>query len=616
MLRAVNQAGGKASGFLSTEVRTLRRVWPLLLIYPWAAPLLVFLGILNALVEWVGIALLVPLLGPTDSSARIGPLYGLIAGPFVRLPVGQRVLLSALSILGAIALKVILAYGYSLLCNWLKEGVIYRLRCRIFAQFMRLGPGYQPASPSSRLLDLSGAGAESAGCAVASFVWLLIDLCKVAVFTSMMLLLSWWLTLVIGLSMLLIAILSRRLTTRTEDVSVASRDAKAELQLRLFESTLGLATVHAFARESHEERRHNEAALRVRRTGHALLRLLILVDPISEGLSAAVLVVLVMFAVAGKMPLAPLVTFIFMLYRLQPQVKSLEQNRVALIGHSAGAAEVIAFLNPADKTYVRSGDRIFHELQREIVLDEVTFQYPTKSRPAVESISITIPRGQMTAIVGPSGSGKSTLVSLLCRFYDVTAGEIRVDGVPLHTFDSNSWRSQLAVVSQDPFLFDATIRDNICYGRLDASESEIVAAAERAHAHEFIQELPQGYETFVGERGLRLSGGQRQRIALARAFLTNAQLLILDEATNELDGLSESAVYESIRALRGERTVLAIAHRLSTVEDADQIVVLEKGSVVEQGRLQELIAQDGLFAQLFRSQRLATLQRVVRPQGR
>jgi subfamily B ATP-binding cassette protein MsbA len=264
---------------------------------------------------------------------------------------------------------------------------------------------------------------------------------------------------------------------------------------------------------------------------------------------------------------------------------------------------VLALLDPADKTFVQSGDRHFSELQHEIEMRAVSFCYRTKATPAIKDISLHIPKGKLTALVGPSGAGKSTIVNLICRFYDVTAGEILVDGTPLNAFESGSWRSRIAVVSQDPFLFAATIADNIAYSRPGATRAEIQDAARRAHAHEFICELPQGYETLVGDRGVRLSGGQRQRIAIARAFLCNAELLILDEATNELDGLSEALIQEVIRSLRGQCTVLAIAHRLSTIEEADHIVVLDKGSVVEDGQLVELIEKNGLFARLYRSQR-------------
>jgi ABC-type multidrug transport system fused ATPase/permease subunit len=364
----------------------------------------------------------------------------------------------------------------------------------------------------------------------------------------------------------------------------------------------GIATIWAFARERHEEERHAELSNQALQAGFAIRRRIALIDPVTEGLSVAVLVALLASATLAHMPLSVLVTFIFMLYRVQPQVKSLENNRALMMANSAGIEDVMAFLDPSDKAFMRSGSRPFTALKDEIRLDAVTFKYPTKQAPAVENVSFSIKRGTMTALVGPSGAGKSTLVSLISAFHAPTRGTILVDGTPLHEFDLRSWRGRLAVVSQDPLLFATSIRENILYSRPEASDEEIVDAARRAHAHEFICALPDQYQTIVGDRGVRLSGGQRQRIAIARALLRQADLLILDEATNELDGLSEELIRETIVALRPHCTILAIAHRLSTIQEADQLIVLDNGRLAEQGRHAELVERNGLFAKLYRSQ--------------
>jgi len=202
-------------------------------------------------------------------------------------------------------------------------------------------------------------------------------------------------------------------------------------------------------------------------------------------------------------------------------------------------------------------------------------------------------------VVGASGAGKTTLLHLLCAFYEPTGGAVRIDGVPLADVDPVSWRRCIGYVGQDVFLFNASIRDNIAYGRPDATGAEIEAAARQANAHEFITEQPAGYDSVVGDRGTRLSGGQRQRIALARAFVRRPELLILDEATNALDGVSEHLVQQSIQAVRGECTVVIVAHRLDTILDADHVVVLERGRVAEEGPLTTLLAHDGTFRRLY-----------------
>jgi ABC-type multidrug transport system fused ATPase/permease subunit len=250
----------------------------------------------------------------------------------------------------------------------------------------------------------------------------------------------------------------------------------------------------------------------------------------------------------------------------------------------------------------------FGGLADAVRFDSVSFRYSPESDWALTDITIEIPRGQRIAFVGPSGAGKSTLIALLLRFYDPQRGSILVDGIPLPDLELHSWRQHLAVVSQDTHIFNASIRENIGYGQPNADEQDIVASARLADAHVFISTLPQGYDTYVGDHGVGLSGGQKQRIALARAIVRKADLLILDEATNALDSISESVVMDSIRALGRDCTVIAIAHRLSTVMHSDKIVVLEGGRVKEQGPPSELLRNHALFAQLYELQQTSPLE--------
>ncbi len=236
-----------------------------------------------------------------------------------------------------------------------------------------------------------------------------------------------------------------------------------------------------------------------------------------------------------------------------------------------------------------------------IELDGVSFEY-LPGRPVVRDVSLTVPAGETLALVGPSGSGKTTLVGLIPRLWDVTAGTIRVDGIDIRDVTVDSLRGQIGLVAQEATLFGGTVRENILYGRLDATDDEMVAAAVAANAHDFISVLPDGYETVVGDRGMRLSGGQRQRVAIARAILKDPPILLLDEATSSLDNESERLVQEALDRLKVGRTTIIVAHRLSTIRAADRIAVLDDGWLVELGTQDELLARDGLYARLHRTQ--------------
>src|SRR5262245_3879940 len=239
----------------------------------------------------------------------------------------------------------------------------------------------------------------------------------------------------------------------------------------------------------------------------------------------------------------------------------------------------------------------------DIEFRNVTFAYPGTGRPALEAITVKVAAGETVALVGSSGSGKTTLANLLPRFYAPAAGKILVDGSDIADLKLASLRANIALVSQEVVLFNDTVAANIRYGRLgNAPEADIIAAAEAAHALQFIREMPEGLQTIIGEDGVRLSGGQRQRLAIARAFLKNAPILILDEATSALDSESERHVQEALDTLMRGRTTLVIAHRLSTIESADRIVVLDRGQVAEVGRHADLLARDGIYAKLYRMQ--------------
>jgi subfamily B ATP-binding cassette protein MsbA len=284
---------------------------------------------------------------------------------------------------------------------------------------------------------------------------------------------------------------------------------------------------------------------------------------------------------------------------LQPQIRQMDSARLSLVSLNSAVGEVVTFLDAESEPSRHGGRRLPACLfRRAIDFEGVSVSYSTNRAFALQNVTFQIPFGQTTAIVGRSGSGKTTVMSLLCRFYEPVFGEIRVDGQPLAGTDVDDWRGRIGWVSQDAYLFHETVRENIRYGRQGASDAEIVHAAIEADADHFIRALPEGYDTRIGNGGHQLSSGQVQRIALARAFVRKPAILLLDEAMNAVDGLSEDLIRSSIQKRAGDQTVIIISHRLSSARHADHVVVLAEGRVAEEGSPSELLSRPGLFSRL------------------
>jgi len=326
--------------------------------------------------------------------------------------------------------------------------------------------------------------------------------------------------------------------------------------------------------------------------------------PLVEGI-AAVMIALLIYVGTGQMGHAPMtvgsfVAFLAALGLLFPPVKRIVGINQPLQAGLAGAETVFALIDQEPER--DEGREVLGRVQGELSFSDVTFRYPSAREPALKGVSFSIPHGTTTALVGPSGSGKTTIASLVPRFYEIGEGEILIDGVDIRHVTLNSLRNQISYVGQESVLFNDTVAANIAYGSDDAPQSAIEEAARAAYALDFINELPHGFDTVVGEDGVLLSGGQRQRIAIARALLKNAPVLILDEATSALDTESERYVQSALQNLTRDRTTLVIAHRLSTIVHADQILVISNGQVVERGSHDELIALGGHYNLLYKNQ--------------
>ena len=381
-----------------------------------------------------------------------------------------------------------------------------------------------------------------------------------------------------------------------------------EITSVLQESVSGVRLVKSFRGEAYEDARFTEASHRYSSGMVRITRIASLSQPMTEliGVSVAMLILWigareVLLGGPGAMDSATLITFMIMVMRLLPPLKQLSQAPTTAQQSLASAERLFEVLDQSTEEQLDRGTRTVSDLRDSIAFDRVSFSYGEE--PVLRDVSFVARRGEVVALVGASGSGKSTLVDLIPRFYEPTSGVIRLDGVDTREIVLASLRGLTGIVSQDTVLFNDTVRSNIAYGAVGRfTDEQIAAAARAANAHGFISELPQGYDTVLGERGTRLSGGQRQRLAIARALLTDPPILVLDEATSALDTESERLVQEAIDRLLAGRTVFVISHRLSTIVHADQILVLERGEIVERGSHAELLALRGVYHRLHAAQ--------------
>lgn len=407
------------------------------------------------------------------------------------------------------------------------------------------------------------------------------------------------------------------------------REASSAMNALLMDNLQGVRQIKAFGRETHEDARFTERADALRQGTLGIMRVWAVYSPLM-GFFGATGFALVLW-IGGQMviqkEMEPGALFGYLLYLgmfYTPVGQLHGLNQLLQSGRAAGE-RVLDILDATEEaTNPRRQKRLREPIKGEVVYEAVNFTYPGETKPApaeetasappharatvLQGISLRANPGEMIALVGPTGSGKSTIVNLLPGFYEPSAGRIRLDGQDVAEITLTSLREHISIVSQEPFLFNGTIKENILYGRLEASEAELIAAAQASNCHDFITRLPEGFDTRVGERGVKLSVGEKQRVSIARALLKDAPILILDEATASVDTATERLIQEALERLMAGRTSFVIAHRLSTIEKAHQILVLRQGQIVERGSHAELVARDGLYARLARIQNTATLE--------
>lgn len=507
-------------------------------------------------------------------------------------------------VLGIFLIRGIATFLSTYFMGWVGRKVVMNFRQKIFDHLLGLPTSFYDKRSSGELLSKITFNVEQVADASTDAITVIVrELCTAIGLLVVMLSISWQLTLLFLITLPIMALIMHWFSKRLRQVSRGVQHSMGSVTHVAEEAIEGQQVIKAFGGEKRLRESFFEMTQTNRHQEMKHITTTAVSIPIIQMIGACALAATVYLATSstvhsqGITPGAFAAMISSMLLILKP-IKQLTKVNSTIQRGIAGAASIFELLD--EKLESDTGTRTMKSCQGQVSFDNVSFRYETQGAgtpPVLDAVSFSIQPGEVVALVGRSGSGKSTLASLVPRFYDCE-GHIYLDGIDTHELTLNSLRSHIAIVSQHITLFNDTIGNNIRFGRPEASDDELVAAARSAYLHEFIESLPEGYNTPIGENGLRLSGGQRQRIAIARAIIRQAPLLILDEATSALDSESERYIQSALDSLMEKCTTLVIAHRLSTIEHADKILVLDRGRIVEQGSHQALIKANGAYAQL------------------
>ncbi|CAD5923792.1 Heterocyst differentiation ATP-binding protein HepA [Planktothrix tepida] len=577
--------------------------------YPIRIILTILLGFSGAIFSGVSTTLIVPvvlnLLGQQMEMKGAPPFIQKILAPFGDVPEPYRLGLMAGAILLALILKNLTTYWSSLVSSSLGRALTCDMREAGLKLLLDVDLDFYAKTKVGDLINQLGGEIARSSSAIGIYIGMFTTSITIFVFVLILLSISWQLTLATGLLLFIVTILNQYIIGRAKQSGNLLSEASRNYSIKQMEVLNGIRLVKATANEKPEYKQLKKLIREREKADYKAQMASAAIAPINEVVNMLVLLVLI---VIGKFFLSQdqitalstiLLTYLFILFRTLPLISQLNNARSNLAQRVAAINIIGEFLRRDNKPIMKIGSISFTGLKEGIHFNNISFTYPGHDKIALQNIDLYLPRGTTLALVGGSGAGKSTLADLLPRFYDPTGGSIVIDGQNLRDFDLQSLRKSMGIVSQDTFLFNASVRDNIAYAKPDATDEEIIFAAQQANAEEFITKLPQGFLTPIGDRGVLLSGGQRQRISIARAILQNPDILILDEATSALDTVSERLVQEAIDKLSHDRTTVVIAHRLSTIQKANQIAVLDQGCLAEVGTHDQLLAKGGKYAQLY-----------------
>ncbi|MCU7806857.1 MAG: lipid A export permease/ATP-binding protein MsbA [Candidatus Thiodiazotropha sp. (ex Semelilucina semeliformis)] len=542
--------------------------------------------VLLALTEWVLPALFKPLLD----------------GSFVEKDM-QTIRLMPLALIGIFILRGIASYTSTMAIQWVANKVVMDLRNEMFQRLMTLPNRYYDDNPTGTVLSKITFNVQQVASASTEVLIVLVrDSVAVLGLLGWMLYLDWRLTLSILIIGPLIGLLVNSISRRLRQLSESIQSSMGDMTHVLEEGIQGNKVVKLFGGQEYETKRFAHVTNWVRRYHMKRVAAAALASPAGQLIMVLGLAGVVYYAslqsLENKFTVGAFVSFIGALAMMMSPIKKLIRINEQLQPGLAAAQSVFELVDQLPEK--DEGDHQVERLQGQIKFDQVCFSYPGSAKPAVDSLSLTIKPGERIALVGPSGGGKTTIANLIPRFYNLDQGSILIDGINIQSMPLSSLRKNIALVSQEVILFNDSVEANIAYGEMrDTPRSQVIDAANAAYAMDFIEKMPEGLDTLIGEKGVRLSGGQRQRLAIARALLKDAPILILDEATSALDNESERYIQQALEALTKDRTTIIIAHRLTTIENADRIVVIANGHIEEIGTHQELMTKKGFYSTLY-----------------
>ena len=569
--------------------------------------LLIVLFFIASAFDGISIGMLVPLLASLQQVQNYDELPQIlqsIINLFSDLPLEKQIIISLAFVVISILLKNLFLAVSRYLSYWLTTRLIVSLRQQIIGTLMAVGVGYYNNVKTGDLVEKTIFNTIMTEEIIKTATELIDYIASFIILMFLLIIFSWKLTI---LTIFLAAIIAfgisfyiNRLSVLGQKFLVSSRDTTASLH----ENFTGIQLIKSFTQEKKQTHVLNE---KIEETADIHMKIVFgnyMVHIITEALGVIAIGLLFIVAINlsemnYKIVLTQLLPFIYILARMLPIVKMINQARGVIVSRWSGFEAVYDLIRLDNKPFLKDGNIDYKGIKSAIQFNSVTFSYNDDDKYALKDANFSIPKGKTTAIVGESGAGKSTITNLLLRFYDPQGGSILVDNEPLTKFKINSYRSNIGIVSQDTFIFNDSVKNNIAFGALEeTTDDKVIEAAKRAGAHEFITKLSEGYDTVLGERGVKLSGGQRQRISIARAILKDPEILILDEATSSLDSATEQLIHNAITELSHNRTVVIIAHRLSTIKNADQIIVLKNGYVSEIGNERELLSNQGEYFKL------------------